>query len=121
MKTKKILLAGATALLLGLSGVSTNVSAHSFSWWCKPREVKVIKPVRINKVKVGNPRAYNHVVAHKTLKKGTKLKIQHVASYTWIIHKKGLADGYFKSPKTKAGKYFWETGNYPKKWYKLVK
>ncbi|WEV40528.1 hypothetical protein [Lactobacillus sp. ESL0681] len=117
MKTKKIVLAGATALLLGLSGISTNVSAHSYSWWYKPRKVKVIKPVKAYENKKRFPLYRTIYVRSKTLKVGTELKIEHSMKYEWIMHKKGFADGYFKSNKHK---YFWVISK-PKGWYKLVK
>ncbi|WEV51869.1 hypothetical protein OZX69_03990 [Lactobacillus sp. ESL0731] len=117
MKKRIIIVVTAlVAILLGTVNNSSITSAHSFAWWCKPREVKVVKSVRINKIKKEVPLYKSHCVGHKILKKGTRLKIQHVASYTWIVQKKGLANGYFNS-----SNYFWETGNFPKHWYKLVK
>lgn len=118
MKLKKVALTvvAIAMAIVGLSTVNKTVSAHSFQWWCKPREVEVVKPVRINEIKKGVPLYKSHCVSHKILKKGTRLKIQHAASYTWIVQKEGLANGYFNS-----GRYFWETGNNPKHWYKLVK
>ncbi|MDF7672178.1 hypothetical protein PT281_02600 [Lactobacillus sp. ESL0701] len=105
-------------IAIGVGITNTNVSAHSFIWWCKPREVKVVKPVQISEIKKGMPLSKSRCIGHKVLEKGTQLKIQHAASYIWIVQKKGLANDYFK---TDRHKYFWVAGNYPKHWYKLIK
>ncbi|WEV39222.1 hypothetical protein OZX58_03005 [Lactobacillus sp. ESL0680] len=117
-REKLIVLAGFLAIAIGVGITNTDVSAHSFAWWSRPRKVEVVKPVQISEIKKGVPLYKSHCVGHKVLKKGTQLKIQHAASYIWIVQKKGLANGYFK---TDGHKYFWVAGNYPKYWYKLVK
>lgn len=80
------------------------------------REVRVTKPVKIYKMKIGHPLYKTHAISSKTLKKGQKVKIQDSASYAWIVTHKGWSNGYFKSN----GKYFWQCPT-PTGWYQLIK
>lgn len=104
-------------VLLSLNVFGQNVQAKYWKeYYFKPREVKVIKPVKIYKMKIAYPLYKTHAVASKTLRKGQKVHIRDVASYEWLVTHKGWANGYFKAH----GKYFWQCPK-AKGWYKLVR
>ena len=74
------------------------VSAHSFTWWAKkPRTVVLTRSRYIYEIQGTIPRYKNHLIIKKKLRAGTVIKIHHVASYDWIVNKKGLANGYYTS------------------------
>ena len=104
-------------VLLSLNVFGRNVQAKYWKeYYFKPREVKVIKPVKIYKMKIAYPLYKTHAVASKILRKGQKVHIRDVASYEWLVTHKGWANGYFKAH----GKYFWQCPK-AKGWYKLVR
>lgn len=71
-------------VLLSLNVFGQNVQAKYWKeYYFKPREVKVIKPVKIYKMKIAYPLYRTHAVASKTLRKGQKVHIRDVASYEW--------------------------------------
>jgi hypothetical protein len=118
MKKKSSVIGAITFICLILSLGLTKQKALASRWttYRHPREVKVIKPIKIYKMKFAYPLYKTHAIGSKTLKKGQKVKIQIAASYEWIVTHKGWSNGYFKH----GGKYFWQCPT-PTGWYKLVK
>lgn len=102
------------SLFIAFGAIKQTTSAHSFTWWSHPRTVVVTKKTRIYKIKPRYPLYKSRCIKKSWLKKGSKLKINHVASYTWIIHKKGYVD-HFNKPLGQ----FW-TANRSKGWFKLA-
>lgn len=105
-KTNKPILLFATFFLVLCSFLavnSNNVSAKSWYWWAKkPRTIVLTRPRYIYEIQGTTPRYKNYMIRKKLLKAGTTMKIQHVASYDWVITKPGYANGYFK-----VNKKFW--------------
>lgn len=93
-----------------------NVSAKSWYWWAKPRTVVLTKPRYIYEIQGATPRYKSYEVRKKLLKAGTTLKIQHVASYDWLVTKPGYANGYFKN-----NQKFWVMNDSKGDWKKLYK
>lgn len=93
-----------------------NVSAKSWYWWAKPRTVVLTKPRYIYEIQGATPRYKSYEVRKKLLKAGTTLKIQHVASYDWLVTKPGYANGYFKN-----NQKFWVMNDSKGNWKKLYK
>lgn len=119
MKRKSLLMSFLVifGVLLSLNVFGQNVQAKYWKeYYFKPREVKVIKPVKIYKMRIAYPLYKTHAVASKTLRRGQKVHIRDVASYEWLVTHKGWANGYFKAH----GKYFWQCPK-AKGWYKLVR
>lgn len=119
MKLKRIALITGTLFLTacGCLGINGNtVSAHSWSWWAKPRTIVLTKPRYIYEVQGTTPRYKSYEVRKKLLKAGTTLKIQHVASYDWLVTKPGYANGYFKN-----NQKFWVMNDAKGNWKKLYK
>lgn len=108
MKQKNIILTvlALLAVTFGLVTTTQTASAHSYQWWCKPRRVMAIVPHKIYEIQPVTPRYKSYRIRTKTLKPGDEVKIQHVASYTWLVTGKGLSNGYFHSN----NKPFWVTG-----------
>lgn len=119
MKLKRVALITGTLFLTvcGCLGANGNtVSAHSWSWWAKPRTVVLTKPRYIYEIQGAAPRYKSYEVRKKLLKAGTTLKIQHVASYDWLVTKRGYANGYFKN-----NQKFWVMNDSKGNWKKLYK
>ena len=115
MKFKRLTLFVATFALTicgFLSTSSNNVSAHSWYWWAKkPRTVVLTRPRYIYEIQGTIPRYKSYEIRKKLLKAGTSIKIQHVASYDWIVTKRGYANGYFKK-----NQKFWVMNDSKRKW-----
>ena len=115
MKFKRLTLFVATFALMicgFLSTSSNNVSAHSWYWWAKkPRTVVLTRPRYIYEIQGTTPRYKSYEIRKKLLKAGTSIKIQHVASYDWIVTKRGYANGYFKK-----NQKFWVMNDSKRKW-----
>lgn len=119
MKLKRVVLITGTLFLTacGYLGINGNTaSAHSWSWWAKPRTVVLTKPRYIYEIQGTTPRYKSYEVRKKLLKAGTTLKIQHVASYDWLVTKRGYANGYFKN-----NQKFWVMNDSKGNWKKLYK
>lgn len=115
MKFKRLTLFVATFALMicgFLSTSSNNVSAHSWYWWAKkPRTVVLTRPRYIYEIQGTTPRYKSYEIRKKLLKAGTSIKIQHVASYDWIVTNRGYANGYFKK-----NQKFWVMNDSKRKW-----